>query len=43
VWNVELCLSHKVKTQDVENRVVRKLFGPKKEEVTGQWRKLRND
>jgi len=24
-----------------ENRVLRRLFGPKREEVTGEWRKLR--
>jgi hypothetical protein len=23
-----------------ENRVLRKLFGPKRDEVTGEWRKL---
>jgi hypothetical protein len=23
-----------------ENRVLRKIFGPKKHEVTGEWRKL---
>jgi hypothetical protein len=23
-----------------ENRVLRRLFGPKREEVTGEWRKL---
>jgi hypothetical protein len=25
-----------------ENRVLRKIFGPKKDEVTGEWRKLHN-
>jgi hypothetical protein len=25
-----------------ENRVLRKLFGPKRDEVTGEWRKLHN-
>jgi hypothetical protein len=24
-----------------ENRVLRRIFGPKREEVTGEWRKLR--
>jgi hypothetical protein len=24
----------------VENRVLRRIFGPKRDEVTGQWRKL---
>jgi uncharacterized membrane protein len=26
-----------------ENRVLRKVFGPKRDEVTGEWRKLNND
>jgi hypothetical protein len=26
-----------------ENRVLRKLFGPKRVEVTGEWRKLHNE
>jgi hypothetical protein len=26
-----------------ENRVLRRIFGPKREEVTGEWRELYND
>jgi PAS domain-containing protein len=26
-----------------ENRVLRRIFGPKREEITGKWRKLRNE
>jgi hypothetical protein len=26
-----------------ENRAVRRIFGPKKDEVTGEWRKLHNE
>jgi hypothetical protein len=26
-----------------ERRVLRKKFGPKRDEVTGKWRKLRNE
>jgi hypothetical protein len=26
-----------------ENRVLRKIFGPKRDEVIGGWRKLHND
>jgi hypothetical protein len=26
-----------------ENRVLMRIFGPKREEVTGGWRKLRNE
>jgi hypothetical protein len=25
-----------------ENRVLRRVFGPKRDEVTGEWRKLHN-
>jgi hypothetical protein len=27
----------------LENRVMRKIFRPKREEVTGEWRKLQNE
>ena len=26
-----------------QNRVLRKVFGPKRDEVTGEWRKLHNE
>jgi hypothetical protein len=26
-----------------ENKVLRKIFGPKRDEVTGEWRKLHNE
>jgi hypothetical protein len=26
-----------------ENRVLRRIFGPKRDEVTGEWRKVRNE
>ena len=26
-----------------ENRVVRKVYGPKRDEVTGEWRRLHNE
>jgi hypothetical protein len=26
-----------------QNRVLRRIFGPKKDEVTGEWRKLHNE
>ena len=28
--------------QVFENRVLRKIFGPKREKVTGEWRRLHN-
>ena len=27
----------------MKNRVLRRIFGPKRDEVTGEWRKLHND
>ena len=27
----------------VENRVLRRIFGPKRDEVTGKWRKLHSE
>jgi len=27
----------------IENRVLRGIFGPKRDEVTGEWRKLHNE
>jgi len=27
----------------IENRVLSKLYGPKRDEVTGEWRKLHNE
>jgi hypothetical protein len=32
---------HKLKV--FENRVLRRIFGPKRDEVTGEWRKLLNE
>jgi hypothetical protein len=26
-----------------ENKVLRRMFGPKRDEVTGEWRKLHNE
>jgi hypothetical protein len=26
-----------------ENRVLRRIFGPQKDEITGEWRKLHNE
>jgi hypothetical protein len=27
----------------IENRVLRRIFGPKRDEVTGEWRKLHTE
>jgi hypothetical protein len=29
--------------REIENRVLRRIFGPKRDEVTGGWRKLNNE
>jgi hypothetical protein len=35
-----LTLREEYRLRVFENRVLRRIFGPKKDEVTGQWRKL---
>ena len=37
-WSLTLREEHRLKVS--ENRVLRRIFGPKRDEVTGQWRKL---
>jgi hypothetical protein len=29
--------------RELENRALRRIFGPKRDEVTGEWRKLHNE
>jgi len=36
-------LREKRRLRVLENRVVRRIFGPKRDEVTGEWRKLHNE
>jgi hypothetical protein len=36
-------LREKRKLRVFGNRVVRRIFGPKRDEVTGEWRKLHNE
>ena len=40
-WSLTLREEHRLKVFD--NRVLRKVFGPKRDEVTGEWRKLHNE
>ena len=40
-WPFEL--RAKLRTRVLENKMARKLFGPKRDEVTGEWRKLHNE
>jgi hypothetical protein len=39
-WSLTLREEQRLKV--FENRVLRKIFGPKRDEVTGEWRKLHN-
>jgi hypothetical protein len=39
-WSVTLREEHRLRV--FENRVLSRIFGPKRDEVTGEWRKLRN-
>jgi hypothetical protein len=36
-WSLTLREEHRLRV--FENRVLRKIFGPKRDEVTGEWRK----
>jgi hypothetical protein len=38
-----LTLREELRLRVFENRVLKRIFGPKKNEVTGEWRKLRNE
>jgi hypothetical protein len=38
-----LTLREKRRLRVFENRVLRRIFGPKRDEVTGDWRKLHNE
>jgi hypothetical protein len=39
-WSLTLREEHRLRV--FENRVLRRIFGPNRDEVTGQWRKLNN-
>jgi hypothetical protein len=39
-WSLTLREVHRLSV--FENRVLRRIFGPKRDEVTGEWRKLHN-
>ncbi|PNF13788.1 hypothetical protein B7P43_G12429, partial [Cryptotermes secundus] len=40
-WSLTLREEHRLRVS--ENRVLRRIFGPKRDEVTGVWRKLHNE
>jgi hypothetical protein len=40
-WSLALREEHRLRV--FENRVVRKIFGPKRDDVTGEWRQLHSE
>jgi hypothetical protein len=40
-WSLTLREEHRLRV--FENRVLRRIFGPKRDELTGGWRKLHNE
>jgi hypothetical protein len=40
-WSLTLRQEHRLRV--FENRELRRIFGPKRDEVTGEWRKLHNE
>jgi hypothetical protein len=40
-WSLRM--GEKRRLRVFENRVVRRIFGPKRDDVTGEWRKLHNE
>jgi hypothetical protein len=42
-YNWQLTLKEERRLRVFENRVLRRIFGPKRDKVTGEWRKLPNE
>jgi hypothetical protein len=40
-WSLTLKKERRLRV--FENRVMRRIFGPRRDEVTGEWRKLHNE
>jgi hypothetical protein len=40
-WSLTLREKHRLRV--LKNRVLRRIFGPKRDEVTGEWRRLHNE
>ena len=40
-WSLTVREEHRLRV--FENRVLRRVFGPKRDDVTGEWRKLHNE
>jgi hypothetical protein len=43
VWTWYLALREEHRLMVFDNRVLRRIFGPKREEVAGGWRRLHNE
>ena len=41
IWSLTLREERKLKV--FENKVLRRIFGPRREEVTGEWRRMHNE
>jgi hypothetical protein len=41
LWSLTLREEHRLRV--FENRVLRRIFGPKRDEVTGEWRRLHDE
>jgi hypothetical protein len=41
IWSLTLREEHRLRV--FENRVLRRIFGPQRDEVMGDWRNLHND
>jgi hypothetical protein len=41
IWSLTLREEHRLRM--FENRVLRRIFGPRRDEVTGGWKELRNE
>jgi hypothetical protein len=41
IWSLKLREEHRLRV--FQNKVFRRIFGPKRDEVTGEWRKLQNE
>ena len=43
LWTWSLTLREEHRLRMFENRVLRRIFGPKRDKVTGEWRKVHNE
>jgi hypothetical protein len=41
IWSLTLREEHRLRA--FENRILRRIFGPKRDDITGEWRKLHSE